>query len=83
MTKTSHPKRGTLIKSGKFSTRIHPDNPDHHLWWNRGSWWFHGTVHLPNSTKHRWREGLETKDILTARQRRDTILASGVPERTV
>jgi hypothetical protein len=46
-------------------------NPNHHLWNNNGTWWFHCTVHLPNYTKERIRRSLATDDINVAKQRRD------------
>lgn len=80
MTKTPRGGTGAPSKTGRFSVRIHTQNPDHHLWWNRGSWWFHGTVHLEDSTKHRVRTGLGTKDIIAARGKRDQILLAGRAE---
>ena len=44
-----------------FSLRTHPRNPNHHLWWNNGTWWLHATVHRPDYTKQRLRLPLETK----------------------
>lgn len=49
-------------------------NPDHHLWNNHGTWWCHFTVHKSDYTKHRVRVSLHTKDLDTARQRRDVLL---------
>ncbi|MBI5155472.1 hypothetical protein HZA57_09560 [Candidatus Poribacteria bacterium] len=46
-------------------------NPNHHLWNNNGTWWFHCTVHLPNYTKERIRRSLATTDLSIAKQRRD------------
>ncbi|MEQ8822294.1 MAG: hypothetical protein RLY93_18825 [Sumerlaeia bacterium] len=46
-------------------------NPNHHLWNNNGTWWFHCTVHLPNYTKERIRRSLATDDIQVAMKRRD------------
>ncbi|MCB2156973.1 hypothetical protein KQI84_19010 [bacterium] len=46
-------------------------NPNHHLWNNNGTWWFHCTVHLPNYTKERIRRSLNTDDLEVAKQRRD------------
>ncbi len=58
-----------------LSIRINPNSPNHHLWWNRGSWWIHATIHHPDSTKQRIRAGLQTKDITIARVRRDSFLS--------
>lgn len=46
-------------------------NPNHHLWNNNGTWWFHCTVHRPDYTKERIRRSLETSDLTVAKQRRD------------
>lgn len=51
-------------------------NPNHHLWNNNGTWWFHCTVHLPNYTKERIRKSLATGDLETAQRRRDEELRS-------
>ena len=53
----------------KIALRINDDNPNHHLWNNRGVWWCHVTVHKPDSTAERL-------DIEKARARRDKIFAS-------
>ena len=60
----------------KIALRINDDNPNHHLWNNRGVWWCHVTVHKPDSTAERLRFSLKTRDIEKARSRRDKILAS-------
>ncbi len=49
-------------------------NPDHHLWNNRGTWWCHFTLHHVNWTSERVRVSLRTRDLATARNRRDTLL---------
>ena len=48
---------------------------NHHLWNNHGSWWFHGTFHLPDCTAKRVRVNLKTDDLSKARSRRDSILS--------
>ncbi len=53
------------------SLRIQPANPNHHLWNNHGTWFLHYTVHPTPFTKERIRRSLGTKDLGTARQRRD------------
>jgi hypothetical protein len=58
----------------KLSMRGPHDNPNHHLWNNRGVWWCHFTLHLPNATAQRMRFSLKTTDIDKARERRDRIL---------
>jgi len=55
--------------------RINPDNANHHLWNNHGTWWVHYTIHQPDYTKRRVRVSLETRSRNEARQRRDTLFA--------
>jgi hypothetical protein len=54
------------------SLRIQPANLNHHLWNNHGTWFLHYTVHPTPFTKERVRRSLGTKDVHTARQRRDS-----------
>lgn len=49
-------------------------NPNHHLWNNNGTWWFHCTVHMPDYTKERIRKSLATDDLSVAQGRRDAEL---------
>jgi hypothetical protein len=56
--------------------RIRPENPNHHLWNNHGTWFLHYTVHPTPLTKERIRRTLGTKDLATARERRDSFFAS-------
>ena len=49
-------------------------NPNHHLWFNNGTWWVHYTEHLPDFTKRRVRRSLHTGELGIARVLRDTIL---------
>ena len=58
-----------------LSTRQRIAGDDHHLWNNHGTWWFHGTFHLPDGTAERVRTSLRTKCIEEARRRRDAIIA--------
>ena len=51
----------------KIALRINDDNPNHHLWNNRGVWWCHVTVHKPDSAAERLRFSLKTRDIEKAR----------------
>ena len=53
------------------SLRLNPDNPNHHLWNNNGTWFLHYTVYPTPFTKERIRRSLGTKCLDTARQRRD------------
>jgi hypothetical protein len=62
------------LSGGKLSVRILPDNPNHHLWNNNGTWWMHYTVHHADHTKGRRRIPLGTSDIVQARKRRDAFL---------
>jgi len=55
--------------------RIRPENPNHHLWNNHGTWFLHYTVHPTPLTKERIRRSLGTKDLSAARRRRDTFFA--------
>ena len=58
----------------KLSMRATDGNPNHHLWNNNGTWYVHYTVHPTPLTKSRVRASLGTKDVETARQRRDELL---------
>ena len=58
-----------------LSLRVNPENPNHHLWNNNGTWWCHYTVHPTPVTKQRVRVSLETKDKFQARWRRDALLS--------
>ncbi len=58
----------------RTSVRVRESNLNHHLWNNNGTWYVHYTVHPTPLTKSRVRMSLETKDLETARQRRDEIL---------
>jgi hypothetical protein len=57
------------------SLRLRAGNPDHHLWNNHGTWFLHYTVHPTPFTKDRVRRSLGTKDLATARERRDAFFA--------
>jgi hypothetical protein len=76
MSKTTTAALAALPEGSVLSLRTHPRNPNHHLWWNNGTWWLHATVHRPDYTKQRLRLPLETKNIHRARAQRDTLLAS-------
>lgn len=54
--------------------RLNPNNPNHHLWCNNGTWWIHYTLHLSDYTAQRIRKSLGTRNIYTARKRRDELL---------
>jgi hypothetical protein len=53
------------------SIRVDADNPNHHLWNNHGTWFLHYTIYPTPFTKERIRRSLGTKDLGTARARRD------------
>ena len=52
--------------------RVSPENPNHHLWNNHGTWFLHYTIHPTPYTKERVRRSLGTKDLSVARSRRDS-----------
>ena len=76
MTKIKSAALAALPEGCVLSLRAHPRNPNHHLWWNNGTWWLHATVHRPDYTKQRLRVPLETKNIHRARTQRDNLLTS-------
>jgi hypothetical protein len=51
--------------------RFREENENHHLWNNNGTWFLHYTVYPTPFTKERIRRSLGTKDVETARARRD------------
>ena len=55
--------------------RLNPENPNHHLWNNNGTWFLHYTVYPTPFTKERIRRSLGTKDLAIARERRDSFFA--------
>lgn len=62
-----------LRKKTKLALRVNDENPNHHLWNNRGIWWCHLTVHKGDATAERLRFSLKTRDVELARKRRDNI----------
>lgn len=60
-------------KKTTLALRVNGDNPNHHLWNNRGVWWCHLTVHKSDATAERLRFSLKTRDVDQARHRRDKI----------
>jgi hypothetical protein len=56
------------------SLRTDPNNPNHHLWLNNGTWYAAYTVQTSPLTAERIRSSLKTKDVSTARCRRDKLL---------
>ncbi len=61
----------------QLSLRTNPDNPNHHLWNNNGTWFIHYVVHPTPFTKERIRKSLRTKSLAEARAKRDAILKPG------
>jgi hypothetical protein len=59
----------------QLSLRTNPENPNHHLWNNNGTWFIHYVVHPTPITKERIRKSLGTKSLVEARRKRDAILA--------
>lgn len=55
----------------ELSVRIDPDNPDHHLWCNHGTWWIHYTLLFPGGRRRRVRRSLRTRCREEARRLRD------------
>ena len=66
------------MKTAELAIRICPDNPNHHLWNNNGTWWCHYTLHLPDFTKRRVRASLATPNPEQARARRDALLTGSM-----
>jgi len=63
----------------QLSLRTNPENPNHHLWNNNGTWFIHYVVHPTPITKERIRKSLGTKSLAEARAKRDAILACKSP----
>ncbi|MDB6079832.1 MAG: hypothetical protein JWO82_3579 [Akkermansiaceae bacterium] len=63
----------SMKRKPKLALRVNQENPNHHLWNNRGVWWCHLTVHKPDATAERLRFSLKTRDVDQARERRDRI----------
>ena len=51
----------------QLSLRTNPENPNHHLWNNNGTWFIHYVVHPTPITKERIRKSLGTKSLTEAR----------------
>jgi hypothetical protein len=52
------------------------ESPNHHLWWNRGSWWVAFTVLHDGHRQERIRRPLGTRDVVEARVRRDRMMVA-------
>jgi hypothetical protein len=73
---SNHDSIMNIIASTIISRRQKIAGPNHHLWNNHGSWWFHGTEHRPDGTAIRIRRNLRTRDLAKARIIRDRILCA-------
>ena len=60
----------------QLAIRTDENNPNHHLWNNNGTWFVHYTIYPTAITKERVRKSLGTKDIDTAREKRDKIFSN-------
>lgn len=60
--------------STHLEIRRSPHNPNHHLWWNNGTWWCHITLRPAGGSTIRKRFSLKTNDIEIARTRLDRII---------
>jgi len=58
----------------ELSIRVNKDNPKHHLWKNRNTWWVHYCL-VEDGRKRRVRFSLQTADLEVACVKRDTLLA--------
>jgi hypothetical protein len=58
----------------QLSVRVNPENPNHHLWNNNGTWFIHYVVYPTPITKERVRRSLRTKSVDEARALRDALL---------
>ena len=59
----------------RLASKARIDNPNHHLTDNNGTWWCQITIHRGPFSK-RLRFSLETRDLATARKRRDRVFSS-------
>jgi hypothetical protein len=66
----------STLTAPTLALRVTPENPDHHIWFNNGTWWCHFTLHLLDYTSQRRRVSLRTRDRGEARRRRDALLAA-------
>lgn len=63
-----------IMTTQTLAIRINPDNLNHHLYSNNGTWWCHYTRCPTPFTAERVRRSLGTRCVLEARRRRDVIL---------
>lgn len=62
------------LKTKTLAIRTNDDNVNHHIWNNHGGYYIKYTIHVPDYTKARKCEPLGTRDLETARLRRDARL---------
>ena len=62
------------MKTTELAIRVDPENPNHHLWCNNGTWFIHYTVYPDELTAERIRASLKSRCLATARRRRDATL---------
>jgi hypothetical protein len=65
------------MENVELAVRIDPDNPNHHLWNNNGTWWIHYTVYPNAWSAERVRRSLGTRSLEEARELRDRLFAEG------
>jgi hypothetical protein len=58
----------------ELAVRVNEENPNHHLWFNNGTWFVHYTIHPDPLTKQRVRRSLGTKSLGEAKSKRDRLL---------
>ena len=68
--------KGKRMSGTTLAVRINPENANHHLHSNHGTWWCHLTLHREDGSKERQRQSLHTSDVTEARDRRDRLLAA-------
>ena len=59
----------------RLASKARAAKPNHHLTNNNGTWWCQLTIHRGPFSK-RLRFSLETRDLNTARERRDRVFSS-------
>ena len=64
-----------MKRKPKLALRVNHENPNHHLWNNRGVWWCHLRVHTPVARGERLGFSLTTRVVELARERRDRIFS--------
>jgi hypothetical protein len=65
------------VENVELAVRIDPDNANHHLWNNNGTWWVHYTVYPNAWSAERVRRSLGTRSLEEARWLRDRLFAEG------